>query len=172
MAYIKREKLINLITTHHGKTQSLKERFLNMIDSEKENGCINWNGYTSITGGHGVLSIRINGKPFMYKAHRLSYQLFKGEIPKDKFVLHNCNNVKCVNINHLRIGTQKENVLDRIKDGTDNKGERHGLSKLTEEQVKKIKKMEGHHLEIAKLFNVSQKAIYDIIHGRTWGHIA
>jgi hypothetical protein len=171
MAYIKREELINLVTFHHGKTKSLKQRFLEKVGKKRKNDCIHWNGYKSITSGHGVISIRLNGKSYMYKAHRLAYQFYINEIPKGKLVLHNCNNVKCVNPYHLRIGTQKENVLDRIKDGTDNKGERHGMSKLTIKQVKKIKKMKINDLEIAKIFNVSRKAIYDIKHQRTWSHI-
>lgn len=171
MAYFEREKLINHITIHNGKTYSLKERFLKSVGKIRKNGCMNWKGPIAQTGGHGTIGIRLNGKCYTYKAHRLSYQLFKGEIPRDKFVLHSCNNAKCVNPDHLRIGTQKENVLDRIKDGTDNKGERHGMAKLTKNKVKKIRKMKGHHLKIATIFNVSQKAIYDVIHKRTWKHV-
>lgn len=174
MPYITRDKLINLSTTHHGKTQTLKERFLNKIDNQKENGCIEWKGYTSITGGHGVLSIRIDGKAYMYKAHRLSYQFFKGEIPKNKLVLHNCNNVKCINPEHLRIGTQKENVLDRIKDGTDNKGERHGMSKLTTScilKIRELKKLNLNASEIGAHFNVSEWTIYDVLSKRRWSHV-
>jgi HNH endonuclease len=174
MAYIKREKLINHSSFYHGITKTLKERFLEKLSKKDKNGCINWKGNFASTGGHAIIGFIINGKSYTYKAHRLSYQFFKGEIPRKKFVLHSCNNVKCVNPEHLRVGTQKENVRDRIKDETDNKGERHGMSKLTEAKVKKIRKMKKLKMNAATIgahFNVSEWTIYDVLNKRRWSHV-
>lgn len=64
-------------------------------------------------------------------AHRFSFRYFKGKIPKEKVVMHSCNNPLCVNPEHLSLGTQKENIqyawsLNRY---TDKNGNRLGVSK-------------------------------------------
>jgi hypothetical protein len=53
----------------------------------------------------------------MWKAHRLSYTIFCGAIPKGMNVLHNCDVTLCVNPDHLFLGTQLDNVADMIRKG-------------------------------------------------------
>lgn len=70
-------------------------------------GFISKEGYGKISGG---------GKH--YFAHRVSYSLYKGEIPKGLIICHICDNKKCVNPNHLYAGTNLDNQQDRrIADG-------------------------------------------------------
>lgn len=57
--------------------------------------------------------MRMNSK--FIRAHRFSYMHFKGEIPAGMCVGHSCDNSKCVNTDHLWLGTQKDNVMDMIK---------------------------------------------------------
>ena len=68
--------------------------------------CIEFRGLVN-TNGYGYL--RIGEK--QYRAHRISYILFKGPIPSDLCVDHICRNRKCINPEHLRLLTLKENVL-------------------------------------------------------------
>ena len=171
MAYITRDKLINLVNIHHGKSQTLKQRFLRNIGKVRKTGCIHWLGARSACGDYGILRITIDDKSTCYKAHRLAYQLFKDEIPPNMLVLHSCGNSRCINHNHLYLGTQKENSQDTARHCRDNKGERHGMSVLTAEKVKLIKALKWDDLSISKMFKVSRKAIYDIKHNRTWSHI-
>lgn len=71
-----------------------------------ETQCIEFRGAKSTNGyGH----IGIEGK--IYRAHRISYILFKGPIPSNLCVDHICRNRACINPDHLRLLTLKENVL-------------------------------------------------------------
>ena len=73
-------------------------------------------------------------------AHRASYEAFVGQIPKGMYVCHACDNVACVNPNHLFLGTQKQNLQDMKTKGRSTRGEKNAMSKLTENDVRTIKK--------------------------------
>lgn len=64
-------------------------------------------------GGYGV--VRIDG--VIHKAHRLAYELCIGPIPPGMVVMHTCDNPPCCNPSHLRLGTQRDNVLDMVAKG-------------------------------------------------------
>jgi len=57
-------------------------------------------------------------------AHRLIYEIFVGDIPLKKIVIHSCDNPPCCNPNHLRVGTFAENSRDMILKGRANNGMR------------------------------------------------
>lgn len=85
--------------------KTLEERFFAKV--RKTDTCWEWIGAKSWTGyGH----IRFNG--VVRKSSRVIWQLTYGDIPKGLCVLHSCDNPSCVNPAHLRLGTQKENVLE------------------------------------------------------------
>ncbi len=132
--------------------------------------CWYWTGHVDDTG-YGRMG-KILGEN---KAHRVSYKVFKGEIPDGMKVLHSCDVRSCINPDHLSLGTQNDNVQDMISKGRwrtgDNSGEINGNSKLTWESVANIRdlKVKGStQKSLAKLFNVSPMTISRAIRKETW----
>ncbi len=133
-------------------------------------------------------------------AHRVSYSIYVGTIPKGLCVCHHCDNPSCVNPNHLFAATQKENIADMHRKGRDNhqgalgdrnsmrlypekvpRGEKHGNAKLTEEDVLQIRQLyekgcnsgctKHSGIKLAKMFGVHKKTIYKIVKGVAWSHV-
>lgn len=115
--------------------------------------------------GIGYTNLSVNGKNAY--AHRLVYLIFKGRIPRDMCVLHTCDNPACVNPNHLYLGTRKKNMEDMYV-----KGRRPTNLKLTEEQVREIRKRGSHSWKedkkLAEEYGVGPLSIYNIVSGRSW----
>jgi hypothetical protein len=154
----------------NARQMSLKERvLLNALVAES--GCWEWQGYID---KHGYGKITIDGYPSL--AHRASWQSCFGDINDGLLVCHKCDNRKCVNPNHLFLGTPKENSLDMFAKGRAPVviGERHGSAKLTENQVIDIRrryKAGAVQRTLAKEYGVNPMAINKIVHNKTWRHI-
>lgn len=153
------------------------ERFWNKVDVRGEDECWEWIGSKN-KGGYG--KIRIKNK--IYLAHRISWFLHNGEIPViDSYhgmcVCHTCDNRKCVNPNHLLLGTHKDNMDDRdLKERWNGGvGEKNGSHKLTEQQVIEIREKYVPYkystCKLAEEYGVLNKAIHDIITRKTWKHL-
>lgn len=83
------------------------EQFWKRIKIKDVNEC--WDWLSSLdTSGYGQLTISYQNQ----RAHRIAWEITHGEIPKDKMVLHKCNNKKCCNPNHLYIGDHANNMTD------------------------------------------------------------
>lgn len=94
------------------KNRPLEERFWAKVDKKGEDECWEWKA-GKYKFGYGEFSY--NGKP--ESSHRISYILTHGSIPEGLFVLHRCNNPLCVNPRHLYIGTQFDNMKQKVNDG-------------------------------------------------------
>lgn len=114
-------------------------------------GCWGWNRYIH-PDGYGLLCCYMRKSSYTLRAHRVSYELFKGAVPKDKHVLHQCDNRYCCNPNHLYLGTDKDNALDIIQRGHNpgwiQKGDRvwaklvsENKRKFSDEDIIKMKKL-------------------------------
>ena len=103
-------------------------------------------------------------------AHRVSYEIYIGEIPKELCVLHTCDQPSCVNPNHLFLGTHQENMTDKKNKGRvfKKKPEENNTTKLTWDLVNKIRETSGTHRELGKLFGVSHTNIGYIKRNKIW----
>ena len=98
-----------------------------------------------------------------------------GPIPHWVFVLHKCDNKYCINLDHLFLGMQRDNMQDAINKGRfkfpvapDNNGSKSGTAKLTEEQVRIIRSTKIMGKELAKRFGVHPQTVSDIRRGKYW----
>lgn len=136
------------------------------VKIDTNTGCWLWQ-LALKSDGYGIATL--NQK--YIRAHRLSWQLFYGEIPKGKCILHRCDVRHCVNPDHLFIGTAQENSRDMIEKGRSARGESHSQAKLSTREVIDILESTDSHRVLAKRYNVSYGNIGNIKSGRTWGHI-
>ena len=83
------------------------ERFFKLIKIDQISGCWNWCGYLN-SNGYGKLGIKMK----THYSHRISYFIFKGEIPEGLVVDHKCRNRSCVNPDHLRAVTRRTNTIE------------------------------------------------------------
>ena len=140
--------------------------------SYNENNCLEFHG--SKARGYG--KIYFNGK--LRLIHRLSYELHNSEIKENLLVRHKCDNRACWNPDHLELGTYKDNMKDMVDRGhsgrTHNNGISNGRSKLSEQDVKEIKKLIASgikHKEIAGIYSVDRSQVSKIRLNKTWKHV-
>lgn len=138
-----------------------KCRFMAYV--EKSDDCWIWKGGIN-RRGYGKFSF-LEKKSAI--ASRVSYELFKGPIEKEKYVCHLCDIPLCVNPDHLWIGSHVENMLDMIE-----KERQH--SKLLPMDIIKIRKLweqGSSNAKLCEMFNITSGTVSSIIHRRIWKHI-
>ena len=105
-------------------------------------------------------------------AHRIMCTWAHGEpTPEKNHAAHLCGNPSCVNPAHLKWKSAKDNAADKLRHGTDNRGEKCGTSKLLKSQVIEICQLLDAGMlqkEVAKIYGVKTSAIADINIGRNW----
>lgn len=128
--------------------------------------CWIWIGAMRKKVGYGCIKI----KNVLHAAHRIGYELYVGPIPEGKILRHICDNPKCVNPAHMLPGTYSENTQDMIERGrgVDNSGEHHGLSKLTWEDVQKIREDTRTHDKVAEEYGICAENVSMIKRNRRW----
>ncbi len=145
---------------------NLTTKFFSKV--EKTETCWFWKGNLD-KDGYGRFCV---GKHCCEHAHRFSFELVNGKT--ELLVLHSCLNKNCVNPEHLKAGTAKENTADRLLDGTHQLGERNSSAKLTIIGVKCIRScyLEGITLsQLGREFNVTKQTIFSIVNRKTWKEV-
>ena len=136
-----------------------KDKFLARVAVDQL-GCWRWQGHVA-DSGYGRLDIRTGGRRKTIRAHRHSYTLFVGEIPRGLHVLHRCDVRDCVNPEHLFLGTDKDNIHDCIAKVRFSQTRR---DLLTEEQIADIKSSTDSHRVLAGRHKVSKTTIARVKH--------
>lgn len=158
---------------NYNKIRPVAERFWEKVDKRGPDDCWLWTAAIH-KAGYGVIS---KGNRLGYElAHRVSWQIHFGEIPDDLQVLHKCDNRRCVNPHHLFLGTNADNVADKMAKGrySCGKGESHYGAKLTEAQVLEIRDLFAQGIaraEIGQRFGITQSHVSGIVLRKSWKHI-
>jgi hypothetical protein len=145
---------------------SEKEIFERHVQPSNIENCWDWLSYKNPSGyGQTKIGGR-NGKHIL--AHRLSWIVYFGEIPEGMHVCHKCDNPSCVNPNHLFLGTNLDNIKDRMKKGRSVatwKGvprEKHPSCKVTDIQIAEmvnLRKLGKSIPTIAPMFGITPRHI-------------
>jgi hypothetical protein len=155
---------------NHGRysTTCTKEmRFWGKVDkSLGPNACWIWMG--AITShGYGCVQFT-RGK--VVGAHKVAYQLTKGEVPAGMEIMHSCDSPPCVNPAHLSIGTRQDNVNDKVAKGRQNVTPWAEHRKLTADDVRTIRSLKGVIRSglLATAYEVEQPHIINIWNRKVW----
>jgi hypothetical protein len=142
------------------------DRFWRKVERTKD--CWIWIGART-SKGYGRL--HFGSRNQSQRAHRLSYMMEYGAIPRGMIVLHKCDNPPCVRPDHLMLGTPKDNSLDRVAKDRAPKGQEASWSKLTLEQVCAIKSDTRLQRVIAAEYGICQQSVSLIKRGINWRHV-
>jgi hypothetical protein len=143
---------------------SPKERFDAKWQEDPVTGC--WIWVASFRAQYGCFGYKNKIRP----AHRVSYELYVGEIEDSKFVCHRCDNPSCVNPKHLFLGTHLDNMRDRtIKNRASGGGS--GGRRLCIDTAREIRRyfIDTHNIsKVARNFNITRRTVRAIINNEHW----
>lgn len=143
------------------------ERFIAAaIEFQDADRCLIW----PFGRSDGYATVKRSGKT--ERVHRIICAAVRGPAPKGADAAHSCGCGAdgCVNPHHLRWASRAQNVADMVTHGTAPKGERHGRSKLTRDEVVAIFGLRNRASQeiIAAHFDVHETTVSRILSGATW----
>lgn len=148
------------------------DRFYSKTKVDDSTRCVNWTGTSK--------GIPKNKRPKFWidkkwiTAYRVLWEHHFGEITSDQHICHACDNPLCVNINHLWLGNNTLNQLDKLAKGRGRYATEmeHGHRKLDLETVKHIRELystgEYTTRQLGETYNIDSKTVHALIIGKTW----
>lgn len=160
------------MSNHKTQKGAARKFFFDSLESLPRDGaCIVWPFKTDHRGYGRIITPRERPRRTT-SVHALALTIFAGDRPIGALATHGetCTSRACFNPNHLSWGTPTSNQVDRLRDGTHNRGERHPMVKLSQDEVYDIKFnfKDQSTVEVGAMFNVSYQTIGDIRAERTW----
>ena len=122
--------------------------------------------------GYPQITLQKEGRSFCFWVHRLVLMAFVGPRPVNMQARHLNGDKQDNRLENLQWGTAKENYRDSVEHGVSSRGERHGLSKLTEDLVREIRQAPGTIREIGQKFGIDNSNVSRIKRGVAWTHVA
>ena len=118
---------------------SAKDLFMRRLSkSRSATECWLWPDDELNNSGYGQLDARRYKSRKRFLAHKLSYELFVGPVPRGFQVMHSCDVKRCVNPNHLELGTQLDNESQKVLRGRSNRGENRWCATLTNTEAQQM----------------------------------
>ena len=163
---------------------AISKSFWDHVDIGESDECWEWQR-SKTPNGYGRLRYTIERNKYtnLY-AHRYAWELVNGPIPDGMFILHKCDNPSCVNPSHLYLGTQSDNIRDRVirgrnghppEDTPKRVGSQVSVARFKEEEIPVIRDLYASGKisirGLARKYDVSPSVIHSIIHRVTWKHI-
>ncbi len=165
----RQEEYINkFIKEHPSCDKNLIWRFFSKVNIKGEDECWEWLNCTN-SGKYGLFNYQ--NKPCL--SHRISYIIYHESILNNMDVLHRCDNTFCVNPNHLFLGTQIDNMIDRTNKnrGYIPSGEKNKWAKYTWKEIKEIRKDSINGMsayEICGKYKIPLTTVYYITNNKSW----
>lgn len=129
---------------------------------EPNSGCWLWTKGAS--SGYGSIPL---GQFDRIGSHVAAYEAVHGSV-NGLFVLHKCDVKLCCNPDHLYLGDQAQNMQDKVDRDRQAKGMRHGMAKLTIEEVERIRVDDRVYRVIAETYGISKSQVSNIKLGKLW----
>lgn len=155
----------------------LYDVFLELVSVDTDE-CILWPHRTT-HDGYAVIGVG-NGRAYrsVYLS-RVACEMRHGPPSEPALqAAHSCRHRNCINPRHLSWKTLKDNVADKLRDGTDNRGVKHWNAKLSEVDVLEIRRLRGlpqgerpTYAEISEQFGIHKMHAYYVSKGEKWGHL-
>jgi hypothetical protein len=145
------------------------DRFWAKVRKADGDACWEWTGATK-PQGYGVMGVGKRGTGVI-RVTRFSYELHFGPFDKELFVLHKCDNPRCVRPDHLFLGTARDNIRDAMAKGRWKPP--RGRRKLSDDQVREIRRefRPGMAKSMAQNYGVTERTIHNVVSGDTWNAI-
>lgn len=130
-------------------------------------GCWNWIGGLFVKTGYGQFNNKaISNKPVT--AHRASWIIHNGPIPDGMMVLHECDNRKCVNPEHLHLGDNQANMIERSQRGYVHQ---RRLDETKVREMRQLRQQGWGWMKLARRYGVAQNSVIEATMGRSWAWI-
>lgn len=156
-----------------GEVRSIPKRLAKYSRRDPTTGCLVWHG-VRMWKGYGVMKVKGRRR----RVHRLAWEEINGPIPDGMDCLHDCphgDNRACIEVEHLWLGTNQDNVDDKIRKGRQShkgpQGEGHPKAKLTNEQVYAIRSDFRPIKTIATQYGIEPRNVRAIRNRETWAHL-